>query len=142
MASEQLSKWLLAVSTQINRVLKLMPPLAWERNVNMLLDQYGGDGLIQMADTMSGVANAGKIRLMVEQYPDWANQLANEDGQEAIRSWVSTSKLAPMLNQLRLVAAWLMPAHDEAADSQLQWQIEDAPNNGGIYRILLEGDHE
>ncbi len=142
MNSEYLSGWLSAVLIQLNRVLKLMPPLAWERNVNNVLEEYSGDGLIQMADTMSGVANAGKIRLMVEQYPDWANQLANQDSQEAIRSWVSTSKLAPMLNQLRLVAAWLMPAHDEAAGSQLQWQIEDMPNNGGIYRILLEGDHE
>ena len=141
MDKENFTKWLLAVTTQINNVLKLMPPLAWERNVNMLLDQYGCDGLIQMADTM-GVANAGKIRLMLEQYPDLGNQLAKEDAREVIRSWVSTHEFAPALNQLRLVAAWLRPSHDESSDSQLHWQVDDAPNNGGIYRALLERDQE
>ena len=77
---------------------------------------------------------------MAEQYPDWGNQLANEDGQETIQSWGSSSKMAHMLNQLRLVAAWLMPAHGDAGDSQLEWQIEDMSNDGGIYRSLLEGD--
>jgi hypothetical protein len=119
--------------------LKLMPPMAWERDMNMLLAQYGGDKILQMASTL-GTVDTEKIKFMVEQYPDLGNQLASEDAQQAIQNWVSTSKLAPRLNTLRLMAAWVTPPAEKTSNSQLEWQIEDMPDNGGIYRTILRGE--
>lgn len=138
MDNKQFTRWLLAVSTQVNRALKVMPPMVWERNVSMLLAQCGGDGILQVANTL-GIVDVEKFRLMVEQYPDLDRQLAAEDTQSAIRSWVSTSKFAPRLKTLRLMAAWLAPPDERAGDSRLEWQIEDMPDDDGIYRTLLRG---
>jgi hypothetical protein len=139
MDNEQFSKWFLAVSIQLNRVLKLMPQMAWERDLNMLLAQYGGDKILQIASTL-GPVDTEKIKLMVEQYPDLGNQLASEDAQQAIQNWVSASKLAPRLNTLRLMAAWVTPPAEKTGNSQLEWQIEDMPDDGGIYRTMLRGE--
>ena len=80
MDNEQFTGWLLAVSSQINQALNLMPSVAWERNINMLLAQCGGDKILQMANTL-GMVDTEKIQLVVEQYPDLGNQLAIEDAQ-------------------------------------------------------------
>jgi len=141
MDNEQFAGWLKAVSVQVNRALKLMPPMAWERDINMLLAQYGGEKLIQVASAL-GTVDAEKIKLMVEQYPDLGSQLAQEDAQQAMRSWVSTSRFAPIVKTLRLIAAWLASPNEKASDSQLEWQIEDMPSNGGIYRTILRGGQD
>ena len=94
MDNEQFTGWLSAVSIQVNRALKLMPQTAWDRDINMLLTQYGSDRLLQVASIL-GIVNAEKIKLMAEQHPDLGNQLAHEDAQQAVRSWVSTSQFAP-----------------------------------------------
>lgn len=141
MDNEQFSKWLLAVSIQLNRALKLMPSMAWERDINMLLAQYGGDKLLQLASTL-GTVDAEKIKSMVEQYPDLGNQLATEDAQQTIRSWVSTSRFDPGLKTLRLMAAWVTPPDKKNSNSQLEWHIEDIPNNGRIYNTILRGEQD
>lgn len=141
MDSKQFIGWFLAVSSQVNRALNLMPSMAWERDINMLLAQYGGDKLLQVASTL-GIVDTEKIKLMAEQYPDLGNQLAHEDAQQAVRNWVSTSGFAPRLKRLRLMAAWATPPHEKTSDSQLEWQIEDMPNNGKIYRTILRGGQD
>jgi len=141
MDNEQFTGWLSAVSIQVNRALKLMPQAAWERDINMLLTQYGSDRLLQVASIL-GIVNAEKIKLMAEQHPDLGNQLAHEDAQQAVRSWVSTSQFAPRLKTLRLMAAWVTIPEEKTNDSQLEWQIEDTPKTGGIYRTLLRGGQD
>jgi len=131
--------WLLAVSLQVNRALRLMPPTAWERDIGMLLAKCSGEKVLQVANTL-GIADVEKIQLMAEQYPDLGNQLASEDAQQAIRNWVSTSGFAPRLNRLRLMAAWATPPSEKPTDSQLEWQVEDVSNNGRIYRTILRGE--
>ena len=138
MDNEQFTKWLLVVSTEVNRTLKLMPPMAWERGINMLLTQYGGDKLLQVASTL-GIVDTEKIKLMAEQYPGLGTQLPHEDARQAVRNWVSTSKFASRLKTLRLIAAWLPSSDEKPSDSQLEWQIDDTPNNGKIYHTLLRG---
>ena len=141
MDNEQFTGWLKAVSIEINKALKLAPQRAWERDINMLLTQYGGDKLLQVASAL-GTVNAEKFKLMVEQYPDLGNQLASEDAQQAIRNWVSTSRFPPRLKTLRLMAAWVTPPDEKTSDSQPEWQIEETPNNGGIYRTILRGGQD
>lgn len=136
MDNEQFTGWILAVFTQVNRALKIMPPMAWERDIGSLLAQCGGDKILQMANSL-GMVDTEKIQLVVEQYPDLGNQLATEGAQQAILSWASASNFAPRLKTLRLMAAWLAPLNEKSSDNQVEWQIEDMPDDGGIYRTLL-----
>lgn len=141
MDNDQSTQWLKAVSIQLNKALNLMPPMAWERDVNMLLAQCGAEKLLRVADTL-GTVDTEKIKFMAEQYPDLGNQLASEDAQQAIRNWISTSGFAPGLKTLRLMAVWVTPPAEKTSNSQLEWQVEDIPNNGRIYRTILRGEQD
>ena len=138
MDNEQVTGWLKAVAIQVNRALRLMPAIAWERDINVLLAQYGGDKVLQMASTL-GIIDAERFKLMIEQYPDLGNQLANGDAQQALRNWVSTSSFAAVLKTLRLMTAWVISPDEKTSSSQLEWQIEDVLNNSKIYRTILRG---
>ena len=137
MDSEQFTQWLKAVSIQLNKALNLVPPMAWERDVNMLLDQSGAEKLLLVADTL-GTVDTEKIKSMAEQYPDLGNQLARQDAQQEIRSWVSKSRFAAGLKTLRLMAVWVT----SPSNSQLEWQIEDIPNDDSIYRTILRVEQD
>lgn len=141
MENKLFTGWLLAVSLQINRALRLMPPTAWERDVGILLAKCSGEELLQLADTL-GIVDVKKIQLMTEQYPDLGDQLAHEGAQQAVRDWVSTSGFASRLDRLRLMVAWATPPSEKSADSQLEWKVENVSNNGKTYRTILRGGQD
>ena len=139
MENKGFTGWLLAVSLQLNRALRLMPPTTWERDVSILLAKCSGEELLQVANAL-GIVDVKKIQLMAEQYPDLGDQLAHEGAQQAVRNWVAASGFVPRLDRLRLMAAWATPPSEKSADSQLEWQVEDVSNNGRIYRTILRGE--
>lgn len=138
MENKGFTGWLLAVSLQVNRALRLMPPTTWERDVSILLAKCSGEELLQVANAL-GIVDVKKIQLMAEQYPDLGDQLAHEAAQQAVQDWVAASEFGPRLDRLRLMAAWATPPCKRSSDGRLEWQVEDVSSDYKIYRTILGG---
>lgn len=113
----ELKQWLCEICPVVTRALKLPKPM--EKAAERALETVSVGTALRWLE-MLGIDRADKIRLMAQSTPDAAAKLSSPAGQQAIRNWEVTHRVAPVLSALKrsvktILAFWRAGGHPRRA---------------------------
>ena len=136
MNDSELRQWLEGVSSALVRALNLPPRL--ERSLSQAMDVMPVASLLRWAE-MLGLAKAGDVLSLAQQFPDLADNLATPEAQEAAQQWEKTHQVIPVIGALhravkKIVTFW------KRGGQQAQHAPTQALAALGISHLVTEGE--
>jgi len=86
---DEMGKWLLEVFTAINGNGRLGPPAATRKRVSKLLEEVGGERVLQTA-VMLKVGNTETMRKLANLKPDFGDWLKGNEPQQALDTYFNS----------------------------------------------------
>ena len=86
---DEMGKWLLEVFTAINGDGSLGPPAATRKRVRKLLEEVGGERVLQTAALLK-VGNMENMRKLANHKPDFGDWLKGSEPQQALDTYVNS----------------------------------------------------
>lgn len=135
MVNEKIEQLLKESFTLVNGAARVTSPKLLERCIDDAFQQAGADWLVETADRFR-LADARGLRNHLDRF---LARLKTEEGHAELKRYVSTNERVIKQWRRKLVQLTHMTGFGEQGT---EFTFDNLPDNGGIYRILVDSRHE